>query len=466
MSDSTASPDSKDSLLGELESMLLEQAEISPGDLRVRLRLARMHAEMQRKEVFIEDARQVHRLVKGEAKHPALIQLRDLAQQIGVDLNQIGKPPQNRPQRRLGEDAASKAYFEHIHAQYRELSNKAEYLQQHDRMLLRNFNRPSSLMHAKRWSQQLGGAQIAIKREDMMGGGSKLVMAVVGQVVLARQLGYSTVVTGSRNSRTGLIMSTMAARLGLKSVVYMDETSATQNSSNVLQMRCVGARIETVNRHSSARDAAVDDCVALTGKHFLVLGVDATPSPFPDINQLLISTLGRETRAQAQSMFKKVPDLIVARGRKTADALGLFDPFLSNKSVRLVAIDAQDSLKEDNGRSDPFKPQLALSDAQLFQAEAILEGSEYPAVTREHNNYDKSGRVEYKKGSSADAQSAIKALAHHEGLITPIRTAYALGWAAREAKHMTPEQLVVVNMIEPFDKDLRDVAQALGHSTY
>lgn len=465
MSEGAQGRGNKDSLFGELESMLLEQAELSPGDIKVRLRLARMHAEMKHVDAFVEDSRHVYRLVKGENKHPALVQMRDLAKRIGVDPGQIGKPPQTSPHRRLGEDAGAKAYFERINEQYRELSGKAEFLQEHDRMLLRNFNRPSSLMHAQRWSEHLGGAQIAIKREDMMGGGSKLIMAVIGQVVMARQLGYTTVVTGSRSSRIGLLMATTAARMGLKSVVYMDENTATQNSSNVLQMRCVGARIEAVDRHDSPRDVAVDDCVARPGKHFLVLGVDAAPAPFPQLNQLLISSLGRETRTQAQSLFNKAPDLIVSRGRNTADALGLFDPFIPNPGVRLVAVEALDKLKEERNDADPFKPQVSLTDTQIFQAEAILEGSEYPAVSREHSNYENSGRVEYKKGSSVDARAAIKALAHFEGLVVPIRTAYALGWAAREARRMKPEQLVIVNMIEPHDKDLRDVAQALGHSS-
>ena len=460
------SPSPHLSVVAELETMLREQVEISPADLKLRFRLTRLLAELNNKEGFLASAQVLHRLIKGEKNHPALVQASQLAQKLGLDPALISQNTEAGPTRRLGEDPAAKEYFLKIDGLYRELTSKAAFIQEHDRTLIRNFNRPSSLLWARRFSEQNGGAQIAIKREDMMGGGTKLLMAVVGQVVMAQQLGYKTVVTGSRNTRIGVLMSSMACRLGLSSVVYMEANQARQSSTAVLQMRCVGARIEEVARHEEARDAAVDNCVSAPGRNFLILGVDAAPAPFQELNQLLISALGRETRAQAKSIFQRVPDLLVSRGRKTADALGFFDPFLGLPETRLIAVEARDTLATERRDADnKFNPNSQLTEAQIFQAEAILEGSEYPAVTREHSVFEDSGRVEYKTGASADAQAIVKSMARIEGLICPIRTAYALGWAAREARHMKPEQLVVVNMIEPFDKDLRDVASALGHGS-
>lgn len=458
----------QDALVEELERMLSEQLLLNPDDLKLRLRLARVHAQRQRKDAFLGEAQAIHRLVKGEKKHPALMQIADLAGKLGVDLELISKRSEASHQRRLGEDQASRDYFLHLEGRYRELSSKASLVQALDRVLLRNFNRPSSLMHAQRFSDNNGGAQIALKREDLLGSGTKLVMAVTGQVVMARLLGYKVVVTGSQNLRTGVLMASMAARLGLGAVVYVNERQANQNSAAVLHMRCVGARIESVDSRQSARDEAVDDCIRSEDHHFLVMGVDAAPAPFPELNQQLISALGREIRVQCQGMFKRTPDMLVARGSTTADAFGFFDPYFDQAGTRLVAVEVHDSLKPESSANDgdPFKRNVQLSAAQLKQAETILEGSEYPAVRREHAKYKGSGRVEYTSGSSTDAQAAIKGFARHEGLILPIRTAYAVGWAAREAREMDKDQVVIVNMVESYDKDLREVAGALGYASY
>lgn len=457
----------QDALVEELERMLNEQLLLNPDDLKLRLRLARVHTQLQRKDAFLGEAQAIYRLVKGEKKHPAMIQIADLASKLGVDPELISKRSDASHQRRLGEDQASRDYFLHLEERYRELSGKASLVQALDRVLLRNFNRPSSLMHAQHFSENNGGAQVAIKREDLLGSGTKQVMAVTGQVVMARLLGYKVVVTGSQNLRTGVLMTSMAARLGLGSVVYINERLASQNSSAVLHMRCVGARIETVDSRLNARDEAMDDCIRSQG-HFLVMGVDAAPAPFPELNQQLISALGREIRGQCQAMFKRAPDVLVSRGSNTADAFGFFDPYLDQPHTRLVAVESRDTLapESSSGDQDPFKRNVQLSASQLQQAETILEGSEYPAVRREHANYKDSGRVEYTSGSSHDAQAALKGFARYEGLILPIRTAYAVGWAVREAREMDKDQVIIVNMTEPYDKDLREVAGILGYRSY
>jgi tryptophan synthase beta chain len=320
------------------------------------------------------------------------------------------------------------------------------------------------LLYAKRYSQHNGGAQIAIKREDMSGAGSKLVMIVAGQVLMAKHLGYKTVVTGSQFTRTGVIMAALANRMGMASAVFMDQRMAQQNSALILHIRCTGARLEFSKHTDKARDLAVDFCTQAPEERFLVMGVEAASAPFAVLNQHFVSTLGRETMVQSKSMFKTHPHLMVCRGQHTADAIGWFDPFLSQPQVRLVCVEAKDSLNESMSReADPPRiSHMQLSHEQLFNADAILEGSEYPAVRREHATYKESGQVEYVNGSVPDARAAIKGLARFEGLICPIRTAFAIGWAARAAKEMPVNQLVVVNMVEPYDKDLRNVAQVLG----
>ncbi len=451
-------------LVEELERMLNEQLLVNPDDVKLHLRLAQVYAQRKRRDAFLGEAQDIHRLTKGDDKHPAMHQIHQLAGKLGVDPNIISLRSDANHQRRLGEDQASREYFEHLDSRYRELNGKPGLVQSLDRVLLRNFNRPSSLMYAQRFSDINGGAQIALKREDLLGNGTKLIMAVTGQVVMARLLGYKVVVTGSQNMRAGVLMATMAARLGLGAVIYINQRYGTQSTTAILHMRCLGARIETADSYQSARDEAVEACTRNPERHFLVMGVDAAPNPYPELNQQLISGLGREVRAQSQAMFKRPPDALVSRGSSSADAFGFFDPFLDQADTRLVAVEGRDTLTEESqDDTSAFSRTMQLSNSQLQQAETILEGSEYPSVRREHAKYKASERVEYVKGSSHDAQAVLKGFARHEGLILPIRTAYAIGWAARAARDMDKDKLIVINMVEAYDKDLREVANVLGY---
>ena len=457
----------KDELLLEMESMLREQIEQHPMELRPRLRMAKVHAELGRTETFIEDAKGILLLVQNDPQHPARRHLAELAEGLDVALPSVSSSDKTPggPRRRLGEDPKSRAYFEQLDEQYQPVRRNPAFIQQHDRRLIRNFGRPSPLMHLRRLSKELGGAQIAVKREDLLGQSTRQVMTVAGQVLLAATLGYPTVVTGAASLRTGVIMAEVAARYGLHAVVYVNDQQARQNSSLMLKIRCLGGKIVTSKRRDSTRDEAIDYCIEQSKSRFIVMGVEGAPAPFSQLNQTLVSSLGREVLAQAKASFKTVPDLLVCRGKDTADAVGFFDPFLEQDGVRMVCVDSLDSLEAPGMETqDAYSAakHIQLTDAQLAQAEAILQGSEFPAVRREHGRYKDSKRVEYTSGSIADARRVIKQMAELEGLIVPIRTAYPMGWAVRHAKTMKPDQLVVVNMIEQHDKDLRDVAEAIG----
>ncbi len=447
----------------EMETLLQEQLEVQPGDLKLQMRLARLLVENKNKEGFLERVGIVHGLIGGNVDHAAHRELKDLAVKLGVKETQFAAQAKATPHRRLGEEPEVARYFDQINKRYLEVEQNKSFLAQHDRNLIRFFNRPSSLLHARRFSAQNGGAQIAIKREDLLPPGSKVRMAVAGQVFLAAHLGYKTVVTGCDFQATGVVMAQMAARFGLTSVVFHQTQWSGQMSSNTLHIRTVGGDVKEVGRHESPRDAAVELCLKSPDKNFLVMGVEAAPEPFPRMNTGFISALGREARAQAQATFKRNPDLIVARGKSTPDAIGLFDPFLEIEATKLVCVEGKDTLVEeqsDEGRAGLQSRQF--TEAQLIKADAILENSEYPSVRREHENFSHNGRVQYVRGSANQARSALKSMAQLEGLVCPIRTAYAIGWAARAAKEMPTDRLVIVNMVEPHDKNLREVAESLG----
>ncbi len=456
----------QDELLLEMETMLRDQVEASPMEVRPRLRLAKVHAELRRTDSFLEDARAILTLVQNEAQHPARAQLEQIARNLKVSLPTIGGTTGRPagPARRLGEDADSRAYFDRLNERFQPLRQTPAFTSEHDRQLIRCFNRPSPLVHLPRLSKEMGGAQLAIKREDMLGQGTRLIMSVAGQVLLAYKLGYSAVVTGSSSIRTAVVMTALAARYDLASVVFISEQKARQHSSLLLQLRCTGAKVMTPNRNQNARDEAMDFCLQEPKNRFMVLGVEAAPEPFSQLNEDLVSALGREVRAQSKAQFRREPDMLVCRGKRTADAVGFFDPFLDKGNTRLVCVEALDSLEPAAEPTDNFDPRKVqqLTDEQLLQADAILEGSEFPSVRREHAKYKLSGRVEYASGSTVDARSVIKNLAFLEGLIVPVRTAFPLGWAARHARKMKTDELVVINMVEPYDKDLREIARSIG----
>ncbi len=455
--------DQERALLQDMETMLREKIALNPGDLNLRMRLISLLVESSQRDGFVQEAQLVWAMLQPSTDHPALAQLSSMARRLKINPARLAQAKPRSPRRRLGEDPAALEYFQYLHDRFSEIRGSKQFQLDFDRDLIRNYNRPSSLMHAQRLSAQNRGAQIAIKREDLMGPGSKLVMTVVGQVLMAKKLGFTSVVTGCSFSRSGVIMSAVAARVGLRAMVFIDERQTVHNSAHKLRMRCVGARIGTIGRHQDAREAAVEYCLKAPQQHFLVLGVEAAPSAYAKMNQFLVSALGRETRSQALSLFKRSPDLLVCRGKQTADAIGLFDPFLDQEEPRLVCVEALDAIDSEPATEESASFHITqLTQAQMSQADVILEGSEYPAVKREHADYKASGRVEYVAGSSLDARTVTKSLAQLEGLICPVRTAYALGWATRAARDMPGDQLVVVNLIEPCDKDLREIAQVLG----
>lgn len=452
-------------LRGEMETLLREQLEFQPENFKLQLRLARFLLESKKPDAFLERVEVIHDLLGEDLEHPIHDALKRLAQDAGIRSALFSESARSKPRRRLGERPEVAAYFASLCERYETAASKGNLLQMHDRNLMRFFNRPSSLMHARRFSLRNGGAQIAIKREDMLPHGSKIYMAVAGQVYLAAQLGFKTVVTGCSSQMTGLFMAQMAARLGMKAVVFLPAQWSGLMSSNILHIRSVGGEVRQIGRQEISRDAAATFCLKAPERNFLVMGVEAAPEPFPTMTSAFISALGRETRAQALSMFKRVPDLVVCRGKNSSDAIGMFDTFL-NSETRLVGIEGRGFLQQDDADTEDRGSiqSRQFTESQLSKADAILENSEYPSVNREHKKYQESGRVEYFRGSSADAINAIKGMAEMEGLICPIRTAYAVGWAARAAKDMDKDELVLVTMVEPYEKDLREVSEILGVS--
>lgn len=462
---------SRKALFDDLEGMLRERLALRPDDVRVHVRLAELYYEAGREEAFLRQAQTVRNLFRGNLDSTDWQQLATIGRRIAPSSPLFTSEREATAEavtRRLGDTRGSKPYFASINERYADLKLGDRFLVELDRALVGLANRPSSLLHARRYSEKLGGAQIVLKREDMMGPGAALIAAVAGQVLVARKLGFTEVVTGSIYGQKGVVMASLAASVGIKATVFMDGEDTHQQSANVLRMWACGADVEIVDpssRNPDPRIVALRHCLSEPDKRFMVMGLESAPEPFPTLALDCVGVVGRELRIQVRSQFKRGPDVLVARGSGTADALGFLSPYLGS-GKRLVCVNGSGSLRREPGagsEQDPFAVGgKALTESQRNLANAILEASDYPAVEREHSQLQASGEVEYVDGDPVQARNAIKQLARLEGVIPAVRTAHAIAWAAEAAKQMPKDQVVVVNMVEHVEKDISEIGEALG----
>jgi len=329
--------------------------------------------------------------------------------------------------------------------------------------------RPSSLLHAKRLSDELKGAQIFLKREDLSPSGTHLTIAVVATALLARRLGRKMLVTGTTDGRRGVIMSAIAARLGLESVVYMDADEIHRQSSNVFSLWLMGANLQSVDasslRNADVREAALEHWGKNPKDTLLVIGLDAAPPPYPLMAREFTAAIGRETKRQVMAATRRLPDVVVARGGVNADALGFFPPFLANHETRLVCVTprAATAASMNVKGSDGWDPsRIPMTTDEKRVARSIMEAMEYPGVTREHAWLRSSGRVEDFDMPEEAAKQAIQRLGQREGIIPALETAHALAWACQAAQAMRPDQSIVVMMAEDANKDLWDIGRKMG----
>lgn len=337
-----------------------------------------------------------------------------------------------------------------------------------ERELLHFAGRPSSLFHARHLSQMVGGAQIYFKREDLSPVGTHLQLSVLGQTLVAKRTGKKTIVAATRNGQRGVVVASAAARLGLQSIIYMDGEDMHRQSGNVFRMWLMGADVRSADiKHlgtEDVRNAALEHWLNDATHCFLVMGLDSAPEPYPSMSVQFSSAIGRECARQVRMLAQRAPDILVARGEGNSDAIGLFPAFLGEKSPRLVCVEAADLMTPAAGNAaasfDPLKAPLNTAENRV--AGAILEGLEYPSVTREHAMLRNSRRVEYVQIAAEQVKQAIRDLSQKEGLIPAIQTAHAVAWAIQTARTLKPEQVIVVLIAETVDKDIWDIGRAMG----
>ncbi len=344
---------------------------------------------------------------------------------------------------------------------------------------LRDYvGRPSPLYHAERWSRELGGAQIYLKREDLNHTGAHKVNNTIGQALLARRMGKTRIIAETGAGQHGVASATVAARLGLECVVYMGEVDVARQEANVYRMRLLGARVVPVTSGSrtlkDALNEAMRDWVTNVDNTFYIIGTVAGPHPYPMMVRDFQTVIGREARAQMLERTGRLPDALVACVGGGSNAIGLFYPFIEDREVAIYGIEAAGEGIATGHHAAPLtagrpgvlhgnRTYLMEDDnGQIIETHSISAGLDYPGVGPEHAWLKDSGRAHYDAVTDDEALAAFHHLTRTEGIIPALESSHALAYAHKLAPTMRPDQSILVNLSGRGDKDMHTVARHDG----
>lgn len=370
------------------------------------------------------------------------------------------------------------AAIEELEAAYREAREDETFLVEL-RELLRTFvGRPTPVYFARKLTEELGGARVYLKREDLAHTGAHKINNAVGQGLLAQRMGKRRIIAETGAGQHGVATATVCAMLGLDCVVYMGEEDVRRQSLNVFRMKLLGAEVVPVHSGSrTLKDAineAMRDWVANVRTSYYLIGSVVGPHPYPIMVREFQSVIGREAREQMLAETHRLPDAVVACVGGGSNAIGLFSPFADDRQVRLVGVEAaghgvesgQHAATLTAGRPGVLHGSRSylLQDehGQVIEAHSISAGLDYPGVGPEHSFLKASGRAEYVSVTDAEALEGFKLLCRTEGIIPALEPAHAIAHVARMAPGMSRESIILVGLSGRGDKDMGTVAGALG----
>jgi len=368
--------------------------------------------------------------------------------------------------------------LEELRVAYEHYLKDRTFLAELDADLRDYVGRPSPVYHAERWSRELGGAQLFLKREDLNHTGAHKVNNTVGQALLARRMGKTRIIAETGAGQHGVATATVAARLGLTCVVYMGEVDMARQEANVYRMRLLGAEVVAVKSGSrtlkDALNEALRDWVTNVDDTFYIIGTVGGPHPYPAMVRDFQTVIGREARAQLLERTGYLPDALVACVGGGSNAIGLFHPFLGDADVAIYGIEAAGDGLATGRHAAPLNAGtpgvlhgnrtylMEDQDGQIIETHSISAGLDYPGVGPEHAWLKDSGRARYDTVTDAEALAAFHALTRIEGIIPALESSHALAFAANLAPTMTKDQSILVNLSGRGDKDMHTVAAREG----
>ena len=347
--------------------------------------------------------------------------------------------------------------------------------------LWRDFvGRPTPLTYAKRLSEQLGGAQIYLKREDLAHTGAHKINNALGQALLVKRMGKKRVVAETGAGQHGVATATLGALLGLECVVYMGTVDIARQQPNVYRMKLLGAEVRPVESGSKTLKDAINEAIRdwvtnVRDTHYL-LGSALGPHPYPTMVRDFQSIIGVEARRQVLEMTGKLPDTLIACVGGGSNAIGLFHPFLHDEQVEMIGVEAGGSGVASGKHAarfgDPEKGRLGVihgtrtyvlqdEDGQIADTHSISAGLDYAAVGPEHAYLRETERAYYTSVTDDEALAALQTLCRTEGIIPALESSHALAEVVKRAPTMRPDQIIVVNLSGRGDKDLNTIIESL-----
>ncbi len=349
-----------------------------------------------------------------------------------------------------------------------------------DADLAHYVGRPSPLYFAERWTRELGGARIYLKREDLNHTGAHKINNTIGQALLARRMGKTRIIAETGAGQHGVASATVAARLGLECVVYMGAEDIERQAPNVYRMKLLGAEVVPVTSGSKtlkdALNEAMRDWVTNVDDTFYIIGTVAGPHPYPAMVRDFQAVIGREARRQIQTQAGRLPDALVACVGGGSNAIGLFYDFLNDENVALYGVEAAGEGLDTGRHAAPLcagEPGVLHGNrtylmedrnGQIIETHSISAGLDYPGVGPEHAWLKDSGRASYVAVDDEQAMRAFHSLTRTEGIIPALESSHALAYAMELAPTMDPEQIIIVNLSGRGDKDINTVARLEGIS--
>jgi len=362
------------------------------------------------------------------------------------------------------------AALEELEAAYAQAKEDAEFLRELDALLHQYAGRPTPLFYAARLTQKLGGAQIYLKREDLLHTGAHKINNCLGQGLLARRMGKRRIIAETGAGQHGVASATVCALLGFECVVYMGSEDMRRQELNVFRMKLLGAEVRAVNSGSCTLKDAINEAMRdwvtnVRTTHYL-LGSVLGAHPYPEMVRDFHRCIGREAREQILSQTGKLPNAVIACVGGGSNAIGAFYEFIRDKQVALIGVEAggrSSKLGEHAARFHGGSPGVlqgtysyVLQDeaGQIATTHSVSAGLDYPSIGPEHAALHDAGRAEYVSASDSEALDACVTLARTEGIVPALESSHAVAECIRRAPRMKRDEIAVVNISGRGDKDM------------
>ncbi|MFO6429339.1 tryptophan synthase subunit beta [Erythrobacter sp. W302b] len=365
-----------------------------------------------------------------------------------------------------------------LEREYRKAQQDPAFQAEFDDLLEHYVGRPSPLYFAPRLTEELGGAQVWFKRDELNHTGAHKINNCIGQILLAIRMGKTRIIAETGAGQHGVATATVCARFGLPCVIYMGAEDVKRQSPNVFRMKLLGAEVVPVTSGGAtlkdAMNEGLRDWVANVHDTFYIIGTAAGPHPYPEMVRNFQSVIGKEARAQMLARTGRLPDLLVAAIGGGSNALGLFHPFLDDPSVKMLGVEAAGhGLDGDEHAASLLGGSpgvlhgnrtylLQDADGQITEGHSISAGLDYPGIGPEHAWLKESGRVDYTAVTDEEALDAFQLLCATEGIIPALEPSHAIAAVKKVAPTMPKDSIILANLCGRGDKDIFTVAERLG----